>query len=182
MKKILSGLIGVFAIVGLVSASAYALFTAQATVSGLDLNTGTAGLEVSAPGFPQAPSINFGLEDTLVPGETNTIGFTLHNTSDDVDFNLTTKLTSAGGDWGDLNSLVNLTISYGGENVSGSLANWNAGEIPLPDGVDGPLESGETRTYEVTYGLDASATSVVAGKSLTNITFVFTGTQVEVVE
>lgn len=180
MNKIIAGIMGIVAVLSVVSVSAYALFSAQATVSGITLNTGTAGLKVGpGTGTPTQSSVNLSVSDTLVPGETPVAQpFTLLNDSNEVDFNLTARLTSAGGDWGVLSNLIEAGVyaeNQAAEDATWkTLADWNAADVTLPAG---PLNNGTERTYYVMYRLSSAATESVAGKSLTNITFVFTGTQ-----
>lgn len=180
MNKILAGIIGIVTVLSVVSVSAYALFSAQATVSGITLNTGTASLLVGAgTGTPTSSSVVLNVSDTLIPGESPIAQpFTLRNSSDDVDFTLTAKLTSAGGDWGTLSNLIEAGVYVQGNDPStavwNTLANWNASDVALPGGT---LANEQQRTFFVMYRLSNSATESVAGQSLTNITFVFTGTQ-----
>lgn len=187
MNKILSGIIGIVAVFAVVGASAYALFTAQATISGITLNTGTAALLV-APGNtdPTTNSVVLSVSDTLIPGETPIAQmFTLENASNEVDFDITAQLTSAGGHWNELKDLINARVwidttannvyDIGEPTIEGTLANWNSNPVPLPEN---PLVHNSTKLYHVSYSLNSSADSTVAGKTLSNITFVFTGTQV----
>jgi hypothetical protein len=177
MKKILTGLLGIVSVVAVTSVSAYALFIGQATVTGFNLQAGTAALTISQGDSTPTSNVNLaGTTIKLVPGEVGSAVFTLHNEGD-VNMTLKGRLTSAEGDWGALNSLIEARI-YTGDTPSGTwrtLAEWNA-----EDGITisgGDLAEGGERDYTVQYRLVSTADNTVAGKMISNITFVFTGTQ-----
>lgn len=192
MRKILSGFLGIVAVLSVVSASAYAVFTANATVSGIQLQTSTSVLSVSIGddgNFQSTRSLGNTGFNTLIPGKDDWGQFALKNesstsSSDPLNFGVTAQLTHADGDWDALKDQIEAVV-YLDDGTSTAatsgkstgwvpLSTWNAGPVALPGG---PIAPGATVKYIVRYRLNASADNSVAGKSLTNVTFVFTGTQ-----
>lgn len=183
MKKILFGFLGIALIATVVSASAYALFSATATVSGINLTAGNAAIEIGdVNGGSLTTNWNFNgslLSDKLYPGYTNHADFTLKNSSSaNISLKPNIRLTSAGGDWGTLSGVISLKVQdldHGGVTGYYTLAQWNqANGINLNTGA---ITQGEVRHFRVFINVPSSATNSIADKALTNVTFVVTGTQ-----
>ncbi len=204
MNKIYSGIISLVAITAVVAGSAYALFASQVEINGITLGTETSGLLVSLGnensfGPARTMDPNFQLAP-LSPGETSTPGVFFLRNDGDVNLNLTTRITAAGGHWSELSPVLEgvtctgvavqgTAPNYTGCNTAdtanstgwANLAYWNANEVPLPGGPLLP-QVGSTNTndrmYVSFYRLPASADNSVANKEITNLTIQITGTQV----
>ena len=190
MNKITTGLIGLVATVGIVAGTAYAIFTSQVTISGFQLKTGTAALQIKPDlaGYDFGPSmpIPWDTFKVLLPGTIERGVFWLKNNSDagttrpeDFDLALTGQLISVEGDWGDLKDLIfaEVFVEESPSETTGwhKLSEWNSSSISLPGGV---LGAGLNRKYNVRFYLDSAADNTVAGKKISNVTIEFTGTQV----
>lgn len=176
MTKIMSGVLGLAAVITLVSGSAYALFTSQATVSGINLQTGSADLQVAFDGTSFESSKNAGATAFLSPGETKQIPFQLKNTGD-LELNVVSRLTSAGGDWNALKDVVQVRVTTDDDSNDPwlTLSQWNEANRQLPGST---LLDDEVEEYTVHYRMPVGVGNEAMNKALTNITFVFTGTQV----
>lgn len=176
MNKILSGVLGIVMVASITGGTAYALFTSQATVNGISLSTGSASLLVEGESTLDA-GINL---TNLFPGFTDSATFTLTNASTaNIALAVKAQLTAAGGDWADLSNVIEVAVKDDAvppeESDFYTLAEWNA--APIDFGGDA-ISQGADKDYEVTVRVPESAGDEIAGKSLTNITFVLTGTQV----
>jgi hypothetical protein len=189
MNKITTGLIGLVVTIGIVAGTAYAMFTSQVTISGFELKTGTAALEIKPDlnGAAFGPSINLPAQTfkVLLPGKSEWGRFWLKNNStvgeprpEILNLLLTGRLTGAGGDWGVLKDLITAEVfeALNPSSTTGAqtLNTWNSGVVSLPGGSLAPAEE---REYIVRFALPSSADNTVAGKTITNITIEFTGTQ-----
>lgn len=186
MNKILTGITGLLVVSGLVAGSAFALFSSTVSVTGLALNTGTAGLQISFDDVTYQATADFAntVLTTLMPGESDEGDFWLKNNSDDetINLDLTARLVSANGDWGALSSVVSCAVYEDGFTVDDathstgyiSLADWNSAPQEL---TGGPLAHDTSRHYWINCKLDDSADNSVAGKSLTDVSFDIVGTQ-----
>ncbi len=205
MSKILQGIIGVLVVVAVVSVSAYALFTSQATITGMTLGVNTVGLQVGHGGqfFTSLNMANLGLGyGKLIPGEYDYGEFTLRNNTalqaerrDELDLmmNLTARLNTAGGDWGLLSEPIKAMIHLdkaGGNyteycNVANYVLNtertrWHTLKEWNEEEIalpGGQLGPQEDRNFIVCFMLDEEAGNSLQGKQLTNMTITFTGTQ-----
>ncbi len=194
MKKILTGFLGLFLVIGIVAGAGYALFSTQVTVTGMVLGTATPGLEISLKGTGGtwgSGTVDFsGVKFApLLPGEYDWGEFYLRNTSngttDPLDLNLKGRLTAAGGDWGVLKDAIQMKICIyddTAENNCGTpatswmtLAQWNAEAKNLPGN---PLLQTEKTHYSIVFFIDSSYTSTIAGKTITGMSFEIVGTQV----
>ena len=192
MKKILTGFLGLFLVIGIVAGAGYALFSTKVTVTGMVLGTATPALEISlnggdwASGTVPFDAVTFA---PLLPGEYDWGEFYLRNTSiattDPLDLDLTGRLTVAGGDWGTLKDAIQMQICiYNGAAANNcgatatplmTLAQWNAEARNFPDN---PLLETEVTHYAIVFFIDSSYTSTIAGKTITGISFEIVGTQV----
>lgn len=143
MRRILFSLIMIAATVGIVSASAYALFIDKAEVKGVSFSSGNADLLINGSG-----GINDAdwFADEVYPGWIGGKYFYLTNDSDsNIGLTLTARLESATNDWGILKDKVNVALieysnsadaleainkkdpSYGAGASTGwvSLSDWN---------------------------------------------------------
>lgn len=169
----------------IVTASAYALFSAQATVSGIDFSTSTAGIEVSPDDTTYTSNFDANLSITnAFPGfgtaNDQSASLWVRNTSSGIDLDLTAQLTAATGwDSNDLKNHVEVALVLPavtpGDTEYLTLAEWNATPQALPGG---PLGEGEDREYVAYVRLPVTAPDTLEGASLTDITFTITGTQV----
>ena len=192
MKKILTGFLGLFLVIGIVAGAGYALFSTKLTVTGMVLGTATPGLEISLNGTNWANDtvpFNSVVFAPLLPGEYDWGEFYLRNTSngttDHLDLNLTGRLTAAGGDWGVLKDAVQMRICTYDNTAANNcgapatswmtLSQWNAEAKNLPGN---PLLQTENTHYSIVFFIDSSYTSTIAGKTITGISFEFVGTQV----
>lgn len=191
MKKIILGVLGVVAAVGIAGGAAFALLSDTVSVSGLSLAAGNADLQIE---HSNGGNYNVGLTG-LFPGEGWSNGIkvaqpTFSNVSlSPIDLDLTMRLTTASGDWDVLKHAVEVYVKR--LDNAGTPTGWitlnqlNSGEVALP----GPLTKGDTE-YEVyirvpyqyqdhysANGYDYIVGNEIAGKSITNVTIVVTGTQ-----
>lgn len=195
MNKILSGLLGLVLVAGLVGGSAYALLSDTASVTGVALSMGTAGLKIRAEGAPTDPWLdNLPLNNTvfanrLIPGRSEWGRFEVMNDSTDsdtdpIDMNLTAQLVSYNGNWGVLSDVVECAVydeANAGTPTDGAttgwkkLSEWNSAPVALPSA---PLVSGDSVMYTIRCRLPETAENEVAGKGLTDMQFDIVGTQV----
>lgn len=192
MKKILSGFIGLFAVIGLVAGTGYALFTTTANINGMVLGTATPGLVVSLTNgddYSSAKDLSSVRFAPLLPGESDWGEFWLMNTSngttDKLDLNLQARITAAGGDWGVLSNAVQAKICLyeaaavnkcGTDTGFATLAQWNAAPRNLPGN---PLAQSLTGThYVIVFQIPSGYDNGIAGKTITGMNVTITGTQV----
>ncbi len=194
MKKILSGFIGLFAVIGLVAGTGYALFTSTANINGMVLGTATPGLVVSLAsesGYDSTIDLSSVRFAPLLPGESDWGEFWLKNTSiattDPLSFNLQARITAAGGDWGVLSNAVQAKICLydpasaphcdeANDTEWFTLAQWNTAPRTLPGN---PLAQSETGThYVIVFQIPSGYDNGIAGKTITGMNVTITGTQV----
>ena len=181
MKKIIFSFLAIALTIGVVSGTAFALFSDTATVSGISIAAGNADILVSGDGTnfdDKAADIGVDING-IYPGMTFSDNFYIKNESDSViALNISGQLTAATGDWAALSPWLWLKIDDAATpaNTTGwiTLAAWNAGSVNFPSN---PLAHLATREYIANFKVDPAATDI-ADKSLTDITFVITGTQV----
>lgn len=186
MTKVLSGVMGIVMTGAVVTASAYALFTASATVNGINFSTGSVALEVSGDGTNFASNLPAGIN---IVGATPGFGvdlsenaqFFLRNSSTEGSLDVEAQLTAATG-WGDNNLkdyvevavVQDLTPEDSGDDVAPTtwytLAQWNAEAKSLVTDLD----SAEVAAFDA-YVRMVDAPNSEQNKSLTDITFTFTG-------
>ncbi|OGL56069.1 hypothetical protein A2574_02190 [Candidatus Shapirobacteria bacterium RIFOXYD1_FULL_38_32] len=183
MKKIIFSFLAIALTIGVVSGTAYALFFDTATVAGISVTAGSADIKISGDGetyVDNAPNIGVNITD-IFPGYQMNDNFFIQNVSASIiGLDITGQLTSAGGDWAALSPKLWLKIDDATDPTFTTgwltLAQWNNAAINLPSN---PLAHNTSREYIANFQVDPAATSAeIAGKSLTNITFVLTGTQV----
>ena len=161
MKKILLSVLGIVLAVGVVSGAAYALFSTTATVSGITISSGNAGLAIY-DGGTWTPINEFvvSLNNKLVnlyPGFTDYTNVDFYNNSNsNIGLDLKMQLTHADGDWSDLSNKIYIAVTLQGGDPAGSwytLAQWNAN--PISFGTT--LNAGAKVTYKVSFLVDGNA-------------------------
>lgn len=187
MRKVLSGVMGLVMTGAVVTASAYALWSAQATVSGFNFNTGSLSLLVSADGtnFDDAINVSALSVNNAFPGFEDFTTFYIQNDSEE-DLDISTRLVSADVWDAALAAEVEMAVvpEGGTPDTDGStpdtsddyksLADWNAAEHAFSPA----LPANTTVPMDVYIRLPEDADTSLQGKSLENITFTITGTQV----
>lgn len=169
--------------------TAYALFSTTASVSGITIAAGNAGLEIGTDGSSYWPDYNFSgsFFDKLYPG-VNIFGpqFLIKNTSDaNVDLALFAQLKdgdaieSPSGSWAALKDQIYIGFDYYEGTQwktagTATLANWNSPGYALEGGA---LAHGDQRWYRIHVTIPSGADNSIANKGLTNVKFTFTGTQ-----
>ncbi len=203
MKKILSGFIGLFLVIGIVAGVGYALFNTSASVNGVVLGTASPNLvlcnEVGGVIAEDqcAQTFSFPTNDPfgpLVPGGEDWAGFFLKNNSSSeilsggnkLNFKLYATIPSAGGQWNDLKDAVEMRVCLylltSGTNHCDTtkatswmtLAEWNAGDIALNVPT---LLQGENIHLTVLFRLPISFDNTVAGKTIQDMNITFKGVQ-----
>lgn len=185
MKKIVISILAIVLTVGVVSSSAYALFSSNVNVSGITFSTGNADLVLYDGGTDMLisdfiPSLNGSNKlKSLYPGFRDYTNVDFYNNSaSDIGLNLKMRLTSADGSWGDLNNKIYVAITPKGVEPTGAdwhtLSAWNAAPISFGTVLD---HDGLRDSYRVSFAVDDNAGNEIAGKSMPNVTFVVTGTQ-----
>ncbi len=182
MKKILLSILAIALTVGTVSASAYALFTTTETVSGITITSGNADLVIYDGGTTNEISgfistLNGKLAN-LYPKFRDYTNVDFKNTSSSkIGLKLKMQLTNAGGNWGELKDKVYIAVTPVGVAPAGgdwrTLASWNAGPVEFGN----IIAQGATGSYRVSIAVDDNAGNEISGKTLSNVTFVVTGTQ-----
>jgi hypothetical protein len=176
MNKIFSGILGLVAVMTLVTGTAYALFSSKATVQGLSVSTSNAVLRFAdgTNGGAELWNANKALTG-VKPGFQNSFDFTLLNTGD-VNLGIFGKLTHAEGDWEALKDSVSVAVNIGDATTGWHTLNeWNTVgyEFPLP-AISGP----GNQTYSLWVMMPSTVGVEAMGKTLSNITFEVTGTQI----
>jgi hypothetical protein len=132
MKKILTGFLGLFVVLGIVAGAGYALFSTTAEIEGMVLGTATPGLEIapyatkfgapySTPPYSTTLDLSGYAFQKLLPGEYDWGAFWLKNSSDsghiynDWDLPLTLELQgqiigSPTGNWGLLKDIIQMKV------------------------------------------------------------------------
>ena len=196
MNKIVLSVLAIALTVGVVSGTAYALFSDTVQVNGITLATGNADLRVSQNYMgPYSESLSFhGLfeHDKMYPGYGQAgdkcTTFWLENVSTaDIALTLSAQLPNGGvtenpvGSWDALKNVVQVGLDDGDPSspmVWRTLAEWNAS----PGGFDGQIPHqfvfpGNPKLAKICVKV-GDAGNEIANKGLTNVTFDITGTQV----
>ena len=210
MKKILTGFLGLFLVIGIVAGAGYAVFSSKATMTGMVLGTATPGLKISFVDKTDPlwrdyqTTLDFFAAgksfQKLLPGETDWGAFYVRNDSiagnptetydDPLDLSLTGRITSALGDWGKLDDVIQMRVClYDGTSEDRcdlanktswmTLASWNIAETTLPGGIlhwGDPL--GEERLYVVNFYIPSSYGNEIMNLTITDMVMSITGTQV----
>lgn len=191
MKKIILSVLSIFLTIGLVGGTAYALFTDNAEIQGVTITSGNADLQFELGGYN---GIELSYWETLnlssfsssiprlYPGFQTQGELWLRNNSASI-FPLSVfgKLTSAGGDWVALSDKIEIAINAHSGFGSGStdwhtLAEWNSTGFALPTNVPHKTINSHWG-YDVYLKVKADAGNEISGKTLSNIVFTLTGTQ-----
>lgn len=192
MKKILLGIVGVIMTVGLVSGAAYALFSDTVEVKGISIASGNADLQMKV-GNSYEDSVDLTAFSSwtsgLYPGKADWGSFVLRNNStSDIGLKLSMKLTAADGNWNsnNLKKVVEFYIADDSSKPSHAytswytLEEWNAADRPF----NVTLAQNEEKTFRIYYRVRTTykdsgnpVGNEVAGKSVTGIKFLITGTQ-----
>jgi hypothetical protein len=194
MRKILAGVIGMLILVATISGSAYALFSSNVTVTGVTFATGTASLQVLNPstgnwGTNWYSGWNF---SGLYPGATGTAATDIqlrNNSTAAITMAITGALTNTGTGWNSSNLKYAIEVRFEDVTAGGVYSSWNtlsqlnASPATLPN----TIAQGASRTYRLHYRVSTTyvdgpsvGTAVgneIAGQSLTDLGFTFTGTQ-----
>jgi hypothetical protein len=187
MRKILSGVMGIAMTGAVVTASAFALWSAQATVSGINFSTGSLALEVApAADGPWASDWDADLTiDNAYPGWQEEAPFFVRFNPGDGVMDVYLQLTAATG-WNEsaLKNYVEVAVLEDetlepAEEDFMTLAEWDADSHMIIDDLAAGEEGEELL---VVARLSEDAPDTVQNKSLTDITFTFTGVQGEEVE
>jgi hypothetical protein len=190
MKKILTGILGIVLVASIVSASAYAIFSSQATLTGLTVASGNADITIgdgTAPNGVKTLPLNSIDIPELYPGVVYTLPTNIwfHNESTaNINLSVKAQITSwsAPGAWNELadNVLVDVkNVTDGTGYVTYTLRQWNTAPRVLPGN---PLPYGPWATnnkeYEVRLRVPASVGNEMANQVLTNIEMTITGEQI----
>ncbi len=187
MKRIILGVLSIFALVAVVTGSAFALFSDTATVSGVTLSSGNADLKIET----DFPNLHDGVDDlnlagftvpALYPGVSYSHDLWLQNKSaSNFALHVTGQLTAA-NNWPNLADYVQVRISaksgYGtGDTGWHTLSEWNAAPIAFPTDIPHSMPN-DHWGYVIELKVDPSVGNDLANKTLSNIVFTLTGTQV----
>jgi len=108
MNKILISILGIILTIGVVSGTAYALFSDTATVSGVTLTTGSADLKINDA--DSLPAVALSTSNTY-PGWIDGQPFKLTNASTSpIALDVTSRITSKTGSWTTLSPVVEVAI------------------------------------------------------------------------
>ena len=204
MKKIIGGILGIFLVIGIVAGVGYALFSSTVSVQGAKISTAGTGLKIDAFGnFDANPGKEWrygGLGDyTIDLGGNSIIGVSLYpnhyswghvkliNTSaEEMPLNISAKIGKVimDQDWYDLkdvlmmkvctvDGLEDTTPTCGGEH---SIHDWYYTGYNI---IGNPLLTRGTQDYWVMVSLPRDAAQSTAGKTISGIEFVITGTQAQ---
>lgn len=194
MKKILSGFLGIFLVIGIVAGTGYALFSSNVTMTGVVLGTANPSLQIGTDAFTPGTyyttlpvgGISF---RQLLPGEMNWEDFWLWNSSaatgEPLHFNLQGRITQAGGHWGELQDAILMRICVFNDTLVNhcdtnqstpwmTLSQWNTTARNLP----GPLPQGQIVRYSINLWIEPSFGNAIANKTISGLNFEITGTQV----
>ncbi|MDD2482783.1 MAG: hypothetical protein PHE32_03845 [Candidatus Shapirobacteria bacterium] len=189
MKKIFMSILAIALTIGAVSGTAYALFSDTVDVAGITMTSGNANLEIYDSGTNQTKKIATWITESLNPsGKLSNLypGFKDYTKMDfknesasAIGLDLKAQLTSAGGDWGYLKDKIYMTIkdtyTIGSFPTEGWYTLEQLNSSPRAFGIT--LAHKEVKTYYVFVKILDSVGNEIAGKSLSNVSFVFTGTQ-----
>lgn len=191
-KKIAASALTIGAAGAMLVGATFALFSDTANVGGVTLTTGNADLKINGQDSLNAPAL---LAGPAYPGWVDGQQFTLSNTSTSpIGLNVTARLTSATGNWAELNNVVEVAvIEYtdstqrdaaltandpgSGTTVANTgwqaLAIWNASPIA----IGATLSQGENNGNFVIWGrIPSSAGNEIQNKTVA-VDFELVGTQ-----
>jgi len=183
MKKIIFSLLSLILVVGIVSASAYALFSSTATVSGLTFSTGNADLLISSIGTTWANTLTLNPAYTnMTANFTNSQEFHLKNNSlSNIGLKVSAKLSESApvnspAAWTAIGGKINIAFEkYNGTDwtnlVSGTLSQWKDTGFDLET-----LALNTSQKYRITVTTNALG-DADAGQTLSNLSLSFLGTQ-----
>jgi predicted ribosomally synthesized peptide with SipW-like signal peptide len=189
MKKILLSVLAIALTVGVVSGTAYALFTDTASVNGITFTSGNADLRVALDNANSGPfgtpfgesqtfsnALNSYLFGYMYPGYENWGYFRLDNNSASaIPLTLTGQLKNGvSGNWVELKDKIQVKMTKGDGNYLTewyTLDQWNSAPRSL-----GSLDIDETLTYRI-YVRVLAAGNEIANKTLSSVQFDFVGTQ-----
>lgn len=199
MKKILFGFLGIAIVAAVVSASAYALFSSQATETGITITSGSANLMIGNGTPNHATTVNGSAINAALanvyPGYTfnqpTSAPLDLFNTSSaNIDLSVTAQITSwtsTQGNWSDLANDVSAQVCNitTGTPVCGNwytLQQWHDYALGLPGApippTGGGYGNGGKASYVMNFKVNSNAGNEIANTNLSNMTITFTGTQV----
>ena len=180
MKKILAGILGVLLVVGVVSGSAAALFSATANVNNVAIRAGTAGLEFSPNDSTWSTSYEFPdwLADNVYPGYANSATFYVKNTSSaNIGLKVSAQLMSAAYGWNEFKDVTNVWIGDSAGSVGSgyyTLTDWNLSakdtQMVVPSG-------GGSTPMGIFFNISSGAGNGIANQGIST-DWVLTGTQV----
>ena len=137
MKKIILSALAIVLTVGVVSGTAYAIFSDSVTVSNIAFTTGNADLQFSDDSSTWQDSYYFPtwLAENIYPGYNDYATFYVKNNSTSpISLDLSTRLTGATNDWGVLSPIARVWIGNNTGSVGvgyETLAWWNSTERDL---------------------------------------------------
>jgi len=183
MKKIIFSFLSIILVLGVVSVSAYALFSSTATVSGLSFSTGNANLQISADGTAWNSSFELASNYTnMAPGFSDSQDFYLKNTSlSNINLKIHTKVidnspAANSSAWNVIGSKIIVTFqkqngAVWNDLASGSLSQWQSTGFEFDTLA---LDNSQKYQMLVTLdGIDDGDTS----QTLSGLSFQFVGTQ-----
>lgn len=188
MKKILLSIFAIALTVGLVSGTAYALFSDTVNVAGITMTSGNADLKITDPGtgwlvsggtYTSFLSTNL---SNFYPGKIDATWMDFKNQSkSDIDLALSAQITATGGNWEELKNKIELAIVDDTYSMNGTQPQ-NTDFHPLSwwtvnRSFGSNLKPGKTTQYRLFIRVVGSAGNEMVGKSLSDMTITFTGTQ-----
>jgi hypothetical protein len=194
MKKILTGFLGLFLVIGIVAGAGYAVFTDEVNITGMVLGTATPNLKISFDdvdaNYSTTLAINGAKFAPLLPGELDWGEFWLRNesngTTDKLDFALKAKISAYSGNWDILKDVIQARVCLYDEAGVGedrcdegnatswmTLATWYSADRTLPGGN---LLQGNDRHYTIQFQIPSSYDNAIMTKSVT-MNMIITGTQ-----
>lgn len=202
MKKIIISVLAIVLTMGAVTGTAYALFSDNATIQGVTINSGNAALRfdvsTSGPGLDGGPTLNLSsfTIPKIYPGFAQNGSLWLMNLSQsNIALHVTGRLTSATTWDPTLAGKIYLNVvaknGYGAgpytptgsptayETGWQSLATWNTTDIAFPTDIPHDMVSHNNHWgYDVYMAVDSNADNSIANKTLGGVVFTLTGTQV----
>ncbi|HLB51612.1 hypothetical protein A3F07_01790 [candidate division WWE3 bacterium RIFCSPHIGHO2_12_FULL_38_15] len=194
MRKVISGILGLTVVVGLVVGVAFAVFSDPASLTNMALSVGSNNLLIRLTGVGSfAETVDATGFAELVPGGTEDVPFELQNNSNNQSFSLAGEIPSdptTPENWTALKGVVECVVfdpagsgpgSIGDGSTSDSsgwftLEEWRSASRDLPG--DPLLEDGGTASLVLRCGIPVSVSDgTLAGKSLSDLEFKVTGTQ-----
>lgn len=190
MKKILTGILGIILVISVVSASAYAVFSSQATLTGLTVASGNANITIgdgTGPNGVKTLPLNSATLPKLYPGIVFTLPVNIHfhnESTADIDLKVKGQITawSAPGAWNELADNVLVDVKNVTDNsgyVTYTLRQWHDAPRALPGN---PLPYGDwahnNKAYEIRLRVPSNVGNEMANQVLNNIKMTVTGEQV----